>query len=271
MSDRILIKFPESIDFSDFMCYNAKDMEKLYTFTKEFDVRYTDVDYEDRLKPSSVLSAFLEVACDNADNLGFGYDDLRPQNYGFLVSNIYFEVEEPVNLFDKRILTETWPLAPGRVLFFRDYRIHVGNKVKIKGSSRWCLYDLSEGRILPSSALDNQDYAKYRTDHCVEAVWKIPVVKEGEPVYTMKVGLADHDHYRHVNNTKYADYIFSCFTMQEWSNCNLKSFGINFIKQCREGDTISFYRSDADGATLISGYVGDECVVAARLIFTERV
>lgn len=246
-------------------------MEKLYTYTKEFDVRYTDVDYRDELKPSAILSAFLEVACDSADNLGFGYDDLKPKNYGFLVSNIYFEVEDNVTLFDKKIVTETWPLAPGRVLFFREYKIYTDGTVKIKGSSRWCLYDLVAGKILPSSVLENQDYSKYRSDHCLDAVWKISSVKEGEPVYQMVVGLADHDHYRHVNNTKYADYVFSCFTMEEWTKKKLKSFGINFIKQCREGNVISFYRKDTQEETIVTGYVGEDAVVSARLTFEERV
>ena len=242
-------------------------MEQNYTTTKEFEMRYTDVDFRDEVKPSSYLSCFLEVACDSADALGFGYRDIGPKGYGFLVSNFCFEIDRPVSLREK-VCFETWPLKPGRALFFREYRALVGGEVRVRATSRWCLFDLKEQKILPSNTLDSSDFSLYRTDKAMENVsWKIPFSKEGTPCFSVNVGIAEYDHYHHVNNTKYADYIFSCFKEQEWNEKSLKGFQINFIRQCREEERIDFYRREEDGAVLISGFVGNECAVSARLRF----
>lgn len=242
-------------------------MEKKYTATKEFEMRYTDVDFRDEVKPSSYLACFLEVACDSADALGFGYDDIGPKGYGFLVSNFYFEIDRPITLREK-VTFETWPLKPGRALFFREYRALVDGEVRVRATSRWCLFHLKEQKILPSSTLDSSDYPFYRTDKAVENVsWKISPLKEGEPCFSVNIGISEYDHYHHVNNTKYADYIFSCFREEEWTQKALKSFQISFIRQCREGERIDFYRREEEGAVLISGFVKEECAVSARLTF----
>ena len=72
---------------------------------------------------------------------------------------------------------------------------------------------------------------------------------------------------RYVNNTRYADYCFNCFSVQELSKAKLKSFMISYVKQCREGETLLFYRKKAeDGKYLVQGMnEGNEIVVQAAI------
>lgn len=241
-----------------------------YTLTKTFELRYTDVDFRDEMKPSALLACFLEAACDSADLLGFGYQDIAPRDFGFLVSNFHFELFRPIALREK-VSFETWPLPPGKALFFREFVVRAGEEIVARASSRWCLYHLREGKILPASALSGQDYSKYRTDKSVESVsWKISSVERTSPCFRVLVGIDDYDHYLHVNNTKYADYIFSCFTLEEWSARRLKCFTVSFLRQCHAGDEIVFYRDLCQNAATVSGYVGENCVVSARLDFEEE-
>ena len=46
---------------------------EMYRHKKFYDVKYTDADAYDNLKPSALLSFMEESACLSADELGFGY------------------------------------------------------------------------------------------------------------------------------------------------------------------------------------------------------
>ena len=49
-----------------------------YAHFKTYELRYSDFDYKDELRPSSLLGVVQESACLSADELGFGYADLKP-------------------------------------------------------------------------------------------------------------------------------------------------------------------------------------------------
>ena len=56
-----------------------------YCYRQRFPLRYTDFDFKDELSLSSLLAIIQESATGSADELGFGYEDLKPHNFGFLV------------------------------------------------------------------------------------------------------------------------------------------------------------------------------------------
>ncbi len=243
---------------------------KPYEYIEEFKIKYCDVDFKDEMKVSTALSLMEEVACGSADELGFGYEYVKPKGYAFVVSNIYLECKSPIPL-GTTVRVKTWPKVPSHVVFGREYQLEdeQGNSL-IDATSRWCLIDLQEGKILQSKLIDNQDFSTYNTRELFENVkWKIPAfpVEEGELRFTLHVANSEYDHNMHVNNTRYADYCFNCFSVQELSKTKLKSFMISYVKQCREGETLLFYRKKAeDGKYLVQGLnEGNEIVVQAAI------
>lgn len=243
---------------------------KPYEYIEEFKIKYCDVDFKDEMKVSTALSLMEEVACGSADELGFGYEYVKPKGYAFIVSNIYLECKSSIPL-GTTVRVKTWPKVPSRVVFGREYQLEdeQGNSL-IDATSRWCLIDLQEGKILQSKLIDNQDFSTYNTRELFENVkWKIPAfpVEEGELRFILHVANSEYDHNMHVNNTRYADYCFNCFSVQELSKAKLKSFMISYVKQCREGETLLFYRKKAeDGKYLVQGMnEGNEIVVQAAI------
>ena len=73
----------------------------------------------------------------------------------------------------------------------------------------------------------------------------------------------------HVNNIKYADYIFNCFSVAELKARRLKAFQIHYVKQSHENDVLDFYREEREnGVFTIEGIKnGGEQVIAARVWF----
>ncbi len=247
---------------------------KVYEHCQEFLVKYCEVDFKDELKVSTALSYMEEVACSSADELGFGYSFVKPRGYAFMVSNIHCEFIKPVPL-GARVRVKTWPTPPSHVVFGREYQFtDTEGEVYANATSRWCLIDISTGRLLQSKVLENQDYTTYNTKKLVEGVrWKFPVFakEEGELKFTFTVANSEYDHNMHVNNTRYADYCLNCFSVAELGARALKSFTISYIKQCKEGETLSYYRKEQeDGSYLVQGYnERDEVVTQARMIFEK--
>ncbi len=245
-----------------------------YRHVKEFAIKYCDVDFKDELKVSAALSYMEEVACSSADELGFGYAFVKPRGYAFMVTNIRCDFLRPVPL-GENVLVKTWPTPPSHVVFGREYQFTDGaGNPYINATSRWCLIDRNTGKLLQSKVIDNQDYSTYNTEKLIEDVrWKIPTFarEEGELGYVFTVANSEYDHNMHVNNTRYADYCFNCFTVEELSKKRLKKFVISYVKQCKEGETLSFYRKrQEDGSYLVHGFNGaNELVTQSHVFFEE--
>ncbi len=245
-----------------------------YQHKKNFLIKYCDVDFKDEIKVSAVLSYMEEVACSSADELGFGYSYVKPKGYAFMVTNICCEFLRPIPLGEE-LRVVTWPTPPTHVVFGREYQMLDGKGgIYLNASSRWCLIDMSSGKLLQSKAIDNQDYSTYNTAKAIEEVrWKLPSFskEEGELKFSLRIANSEYDHNMHVNNTRYADYCLNCFSVAELAKRRLKGFAINYVKQCKEGETLSFYRKkETDDSYLIQGFNDEEeLVVRSRASFEE--
>ncbi len=241
-----------------------------YQHTTTYRVRYCDADFKDELKTSAFLSYLEESACDSADELGFGYAYVKPRGYAFFVTGYYCRFLRPVKL-GAAFTLKTWPTPPTAAIFGREFQLFDGEELLAEATSRWCLMDVAQGKILPSKRIDNQDYTTYNTKKLLpEWGWKIPVFakEEGELRFSMTVRNAEYDHNMHVNNTRYADYCFNCFTVAELAEMRLTSFAIRYVKQCKEGDLLSFYAKRNGEAWLVQGYNQcDDLVVQTQMTF----
>ena len=249
-------------------------MMKPYQFNRTFTVQYRDVDFNERIKISSLLALMGDAAGVSADELGFGASYVKPKGYTFMVANTYLEWDNPVKV-GQTLQLKTWPLPPSHAIFNREYVFeNEQNTPFIRATSRWCLIDVQNGKIANSKVIENQDYSTYNTQRVIDSIqWKIPAFSpsEGECKFTLTIANSEYDYNMHVNNTRYADYCMNCFTVAELTVLSVKSFAISYVKQCREGDVLRFYRKRLDEKTyLVQGFnEQDETVVQARVVFQE--
>ncbi len=248
-------------------------MEK-YEFCKPFEIKYCDVDFKDELKPSALLAYLEEVSCLSADELGFGYSFIKERGYAFIVTGYQCAFKRPV-LLGEIARFKTWPTPPSHVIFGREYQVaSETDEVLVNATSRWCLIDVEHGKILPSKRLEGQDYSTYNTTKLMpNCSWKIPAFSqdEGELKFTITIANSEYDHNMHVNNTRYADYCFNCFSVAELARKRLCGFSINYVKQCKEGQTLRFYlKKDEGGTYLAHGFNEEnELVVQSQICFAE--
>jgi acyl-ACP thioesterase len=244
-------------------------MQKKYVYHEKFKIKTCEVDFKDELKISTALALMEEVACASAEELGFGYSFVKPNGYAFMVAGVRLELLRPVCL-GETVEVNTWPTPPSFAVFGREYQMksEVGQTL-VNASSRWCLVDLKTNKILQSKTVQNQDYSTYNTDKLFDTItWKIPVfnTEEKTPSFTITIANAEYDHNMHVNNTRYADYCLNCFSVEFLSRNRLTDFQIAYIKQCKEGQTLRFYRDEkADGEYALQGVNEENEIVVQAL------
>lgn len=242
-----------------------------YCNRKTYELRYSDFDFKDELMPTALLALVQESACRSADELGFGYDALRPLGYGFLVVNTYCKLHRPIRL-GEAITVETWPLPPRHVIFERHYRVTSGDEEVAALASRWCLVNMRDFSLLTPEKLGSIHAAcPYRNEKTVEVPsWKIQKLTEGREVYRMRVGVSDCDHYFHANNTRYLDFFSDCFTMEELKAKSVSSFQVSYVKQAKEGAELTLLRQDFEGYSVCEAREKDELLTQFRVDWGDK-
>ena len=237
----------------------------MYKHIKTYEIKYTDVDPFDNLKPSAILSFMEESACLSADELGFGYEAIAPKNLGFILANAYVELFRPVKLGEK-IEVHTWPIAPKMLIFLRDFELYCGKEKVGVCTTRWCMIDTKQFKPVPvNTFFAERAFDNYNQERSVQFTsWKIPAVSEGKIVGKKEVKLSDYDHYFHVNNTKYADYLYDTFSLQELTGKFIKKLQITYTKQCKLGEEIVFTGTQDGVNYTVEGRVDGELRVAYK-------
>lgn len=234
-----------------------------YVHRQIYPLRYTDFDFRDAFKPSSLLALVQEAACSSADELGFGYEALKPRNFGFITVNTYCEILSDVKIGDK-LLVETWPLPPRHVIFERDYRVLNQRGERIANlASRWCLVDLNTFTLLtPECIGEAHQTCPYNPEKTVTVPnWKIPKLSDADKrnVYKTMIGVSRCDHYFHANNTYYLDFFLDCFSFEELKR-SIKDFQISYVKQAKAGKELVFYRKDEGNRSILEAHSEGELI-----------
>lgn len=237
----------------------------MYCNIRNYELRYSDTDFKDDLKLSSLLSLIQESACVSADELGFGYSVLKPKHFGFVILNWHIELFRAVKLGEV-FTVHTWPIKPKRLSVFRDFEFYCGDEKVGVATSRWCLVDLNNFKILNPSCVFDENLT-YNEKRSVEVLnWKIPATHSSECVYSKKATYSDYDHYLHVNNAKYADLLMDVFSPDELVNKYIAYVDINYQTQCKYGEVLEFFKEEQDGFIIVEGRVNGQTRVQMRIL-----
>lgn len=235
----------------------------------DYIVRSYETDFRQEIRPSSVLGLFQEIAGDHSQAMGLGFQKLGEQGRFWVLSKIYVEVDrKPAS--GEKVSVRTWPHRPNKAIYERSFTVCDESGQRLIGAeSRWCILEKS-GRIVPCSRIE-QPEIDFLEENCLEDIdWQIPrVVRAAAPDFALTVANSEYDLNHHVNNIKYADYIFNCFTVAELEEQRLASFQLHYVKQAFEGDRLEFFCSETEpGLFSIEGVRnGVETVVLAQVRF----
>ena len=230
-------------------------------FEKEYSLRAGDFDKYDRIKPSSVLDLFQDAAGQHAVEIGVGFDDMIANEYLWVLTRIKFEIiTAPLRYQTVKI--KTWPLAPHRLNYRREYCIEDidGNKL-IVGSSEWVVIHSKERKLLSVPDLYKID-GPYRDEVMFDGkLQKVRDFEVDDKAYVVNAGFSELDINDHVNNTKYANYVLDAINPKE--SDVLRTFQIDYRKEVLQGVQLNIYHSTEDNVISAKGQNDDGDIMFA--------
>ena len=223
-------------------------MQNIYE--KIFSLRTSDFDCRRKILPSAVLDLFQVVAGEHAVALGCGFEELYSRQLLWVLVRIKYEVISEPYMY-QQVKVKTWPLAPARVGFQREYLMEdLEGNILIKASSDWVIIHSEERKIV--SAANIYPQMEFLTEKSFEQrLKKVPDFEaEGNGVEVCP-GFSQLDMNGHVNNTKYANYAMDAFNPINGET--VKAFQIDYRHEVQKGDKLTVYTHRQDETVLVKG------------------
>lgn len=183
------------------------------------------------LEAAALMRHFQETAARHAAHLKVGFDDLRHENIFWALTHIQTEISRWPDM-NETVWIETWPRGIEKLYTTRDYRVkdQSGNTI-INATSAWIMVDIERKRpVRPSARLSDIPFVPE-----VKALGNFPeTVQEWDEAKETatkerKVVYSDLDINRHVNNTRYVEWIMDA--MAPSNQKQLKSLHLRFMHE----------------------------------------
>ena len=240
-------------------------------FEENVKIRYSEMDCNLVLKPSSLLQFLQDLASDNAEALGFGYSYIVKNNLAWFLLKYRIEFDEyPEGIYDLTIKTE--PRGYNKLFAFRDFYIMHNGKQLGRATSTWALVDINTKSMANTSeVLSGNKYMilhEKRENDLNYGKIRIPDEKSTKKIFEIRYD--DLDVNQHVNNANYIVWAFEALDFQFRLTHRLKTIDMVFKKEIRFGSKVSselYINENVTTHILRNAETGDElCVVQAEWV-----
>lgn len=233
---------------------------------KNYALRAIDFDKFNRIKPSAVLELFQDAAGQHAESVGVGFAALLKRSYLWVLTQIKFRIiREPESY--QEVIVRTWPLAPNRLGYRREYAIENKNGERlIVGSSKWVIMHSEKRSLITGTNVYPFDDGFCTEMMFEERIGKIRNFETDAAPRTVIAGFSELDANNHVNNTKYANYVMDAIDPS--ADDAVDTFQIDYRKEVMEGEKLDVFHTREGGTALAKGIneAGDT-VFACRIEF----
>lgn len=219
------------------------EMENIHR--EAYKVKFNETDYSTKIKMHSLINYMQETSSIHAELLGVGYEDLKKLNLFWVVSRLKIKMKRYVH-WNEDVIVETWPSGVDKMFFTRSFRIYDGQENPI-GDINAAYLLVAEDSMFPQriSKLPIDIPSIENRFEPYERLEKIKFPK-GDKILAAekKVTYNDIDLNIHVNNEKYIEWVEDCFPLDMYKDMRIETLQLNFIKEAKFGEEISFYKYD---------------------------
>lgn len=213
--------------------------------TRDLKIGASRCDSSGRLGMYETFCVFMDAACEHADMLGCGLNDMMERGLLWVAVRIMAEFTRRPAMGEDTIIT-TWPMPPSRTTSERDYILEdTSGSVICRGKTEWTVIDTEKGRIVPPSqvfpdemsfwggAVSLSPFSRFRYESSLFY-----------PAGTYTASSTDCDVEGHMNNTAYIRMMCSVISTKEWRHLKADTVEAYFASQVFEGDVLSLWRLD---------------------------
>jgi medium-chain acyl-[acyl-carrier-protein] hydrolase len=236
-----------------------------FQFKKDFEVGSYQVHPNGQISLCSLADLFQEIAWKHADSEDFGRS-LLDEKQMWVLSRFEIQVSQFPSWGDQLRLF-TGGRGAARAFAFREFMVwNEQEQVIARAMSSWLLVHTETKRILkPELVLPPQLF-----DPSKAPSWQPEKLQtQGEILETRElvVQYSDLDVYHHVNNTSYIRWVENLLAEKGIFPATIS---INYLAECKEGETVLLTLSGVGGERFVEGRVGEKSVFLAKIVFQEN-
>jgi acyl-ACP thioesterase len=175
-------------------------------FQKEFTVTSYELNPGGQARLTTVANYFQEIAHRHANELRFGYEDMKNHRTMWLLTRMKIRMTN-YPMWNEKIRIETWPSGVDKLFFIRDYMVMNEAGVEMgKATSYWLIVNIETHRPVRSREALEQ-YGRIVSGEPVfdTGLEKIDLPDLQDTLGSHKVLYSDLDIVGHVNNVKYME------------------------------------------------------------------
>lgn len=195
----------------------------------EYEPLIEDFNKDGTMKLEAVLKILENAGNKHSDSCGDNI--LAGSNNGvtWVLTDWYVEAESFPKYGDK-IVARTWSQNPDSIFGCpRDFEFYANDKLCIKGTTHWVLFDLNKGR---PAKIEQELISKYQPEN-VSVFTEKKITKINLPeTFTSEVEIKprrnDIDFNDHVHNLVYVDYAMEALPEEIYKAHDYKSIRINY-------------------------------------------
>jgi acyl-ACP thioesterase len=197
-----------------------------------------EVDQRGLARPDILLSFMLDTAWSHTKDTDFSYSELMDEGQLWVLSR-FLAVFHDWPKWDDEITIETWGKGTDRLFGLRDFVLYSksGNKL-VSATSAWLIIDRRTSRIQRIDSLGRNFPMQLDKNEMKIRLEKIEAQPAEKTNSIFVVRPSDLDVNRHVNSSRYLQWMLDSFPVEYSESNNLKSFEINFLAEAKIGDEV---------------------------------
>lgn len=206
---------------------------------ESINIRYSDIDFDKRLKTFSLLNFFQDIASDNAERLGFGYSYIYPKNLMWVLLKYRIEFEEYPSDVQKLIL-RTEPRGCNKLFAYRNFELLSNDKVLARASSMWTLVNIKtlEMTNVENILSGNKYMSKFIPNEYDLKYNKVNNISKIDYEDKFSVRYNDIDVNMHANNANYIVWAMEPLPYEFKKLHKLKNIDMVFKKEIKYGEEL---------------------------------
>lgn len=214
-------------------------------FSSDITLLAHDVDINNRWKISSMLSYAQDVANEQCNRLGCGWNDLMEKyKTCYVLTRMRVEMKSYPQSYSK-VRISTWPENNKKVIFTRHFTFDLQDGTNLGNAvSQWVLMNTETRNIVKPS---DCNIIMPNTDDLVPPLTmpkKFFVDDNHDCAIHRNPVYSDFDYNGHVNNARYLEWVCDLFNPERYKDNMLEVIDIKYNKEIRCGDKVILNLTD---------------------------